>query len=264
MDELDFYTKAEIEEMFDLPESEDKTLDFYTKAEIREKVGTPETIVIDENEMLLDFYVKAEIDSIPTSPIPSDYTQIEWIQATGTQYIDTGYTQQSSALRIEMEVEVNGGSNGACIFHAPNVWAQIGWSSVVHFYSFRVYRNGTRDLVGDLHDPYGVEANFVVVVDMSPNGETLTEAGVVKSTASGHDVSVGATSSYWIFAKNTGSGAGDFIQAKLRSFKLYDGGQLVRDLTPVIRNADSKPGLWDMIGKQFYTNAGTGEFEIPT
>ena len=33
-----------------------------------------------------------------------------------------------------------------------------------------------------------------------------------------------------------------------------------RHYLPALRMADSKPGLYDIINNQFYTNAGTGEF----
>ena len=29
------------------------------------------------------------------------------------------------------------------------------------------------------------------------------------------------------------------------------------------RKSDSKPGLYDIVNKQFYTNAGSGEFSFP-
>lgn len=68
MDELDFYTKTEINAMFDVETTEDTGRDFYTKAEIIAKVGTPETPVLPAD--MLDFYTKSEVDSIPIGAIP--------------------------------------------------------------------------------------------------------------------------------------------------------------------------------------------------
>ena len=56
---------------------------------------------------------------------------------------------------------------------------------------------------------------------------------------------------------------GGLISMKLYSFKVYDNGALVRDFVPVKRNADNEIGLFDNVGEKFYTNAGTGTFEIP-
>ena len=41
---------------------------------------------------------------------------------------------------------------------------------------------------------------------------------------------------------------------------LCDNEEIVRDLVPAVRTADSKPGLYDMVTHTLFTNAGTGEF----
>lgn len=46
---------------------------------------------------------------------------------------------------------------------------------------------------------------------------------------------------------------------KLYAFKLYDNGVLVRDFQPCM-NASETVGLYDLVGKKFYANAGTGVF----
>ena len=47
---------------------------------------------------------------------------------------------------------------------------------------------------------------------------------------------------------------------KLYSFKLWDGDNLIRDMTPVKRNYDGAIGMYDAVNKKFYANAGTGTF----
>lgn len=47
-------------------------------------------------------------------------------------------------------------------------------------------------------------------------------------------------------------------------FKLIDGDTLKFYGIPCVRKADSKPGMYDTVSKTFYTNAGTGEFIIPS
>ena len=37
---------------------------------------------------------------------------------------------------------------------------------------------------------------------------------------------------------------------------------LLRDMYPVYRKADNKPGLYDIVNNQFYVNQGTGEFTV--
>ena len=69
----------------------------------------------------------------------------------------------------------------------------------------------------------------------------------------------------YLYAANV-SGA---VTLPVQNLKLYsviftDGSLMVRDFVPVIRKSDNKPGMYDRVTKQFFTNAGTGEFTIPT
>ena len=50
---------------------------------------------------------------------------------------------------------------------------------------------------------------------------------------------------------------------KFKSIKLYnDSGDLKIDLIPCYRKSDNEPGMYDIINNEFYTNAGTGTFDI--
>lgn len=56
------------------------------------------------------------------------------------------------------------------------------------------------------------------------------------------------------------------IRAKLFSCTVYVGSETFSELIPCVRRADNKPGMWDTVSKQFFANAGTGEFawgELP-
>lgn len=51
-------------------------------------------------------------------------------------------------------------------------------------------------------------------------------------------------------------------QTRLWYCKLYDANQIILDLVPCYRKSDSEPGMYDLVTKQFFTNAGTGEFLV--
>jgi hypothetical protein len=51
---------------------------------------------------------------------------------------------------------------------------------------------------------------------------------------------------------------GDGFQGKMYYCKIYDNDILVRDFIPAVRDSDSKPGFYDLVTNQFYTNAGSG------
>lgn len=55
-----------------------------------------------------------------------------------------------------------------------------------------------------------------------------------------------------------------YTGAKLYSDKIYDSSNnLVRDFIPAVRKSDGEAGLYDKVNEVFYTNAGTGAFNVP-
>ena len=59
--------------------------------------------------------------------------------------------------------------------------------------------------------------------------------------------------------RNTGAMRPYGGQAKLWYFKIKKGSNIVRDFLPC-KNPDGVVGLYDLIGREFYGNAGSGAF----
>lgn len=51
-------------------------------------------------------------------------------------------------------------------------------------------------------------------------------------------------------------------KSRCYSFKIYKEDALLRYMIPCYRKTDNKPGMYDLISGQFFTNQGTGEFII--
>ena len=49
---------------------------------------------------------------------------------------------------------------------------------------------------------------------------------------------------------------------QLYTFKIYDNDVLVRDFMPCYRKSDNEIGLFDSVNGKFYTNKGSGTFEM--
>lgn len=80
-------------------------------------------------------------------------------------------------------------------------------------------------------------------------GQTVyVDGDIKKDTMPDGDWSVN-TQSFHVFAARTRHPG-----FKLYTFKLYDGGNLVRDLIPCYRKSDSVIGAYDKISKAFYTS----------
>lgn len=66
-----------------------------------------------------------------------------------------------------------------------------------------------------------------------------------------------ATENMFIFAFNSSS---IHEGLKIYSYKAYQNGILIRNFIPCYRKSDSEAGLYDLVGKKFYQNSGTGSF----
>lgn len=190
-----------------------------------------------------------------TPRLPSAYQEVEYIQSTGTQYIDTGI-MPSSSTNITMDYEYISGQSGKYIPLACErttvgssmfgVWINDRTKEIAINY-------GTID-TGAISGTSGAGRHIY-----SNNGNKWYLDGNLIKTISTSSFS--STGSFFIFALN----AGTDIQtrdctAKLYSFTAYQNSNLIRKLVPCYRKSDNAIGLYDLVNNVFYTNAGTGVF----
>ena len=113
-----------------------------------------------------------------------------------------------------------------------------------------------------------ISANTRYRIDMS----TIKGASYLKidgdSIITGTNSNSRSSNSIYIFATNKAGTAGDPSSARLYSCKIIKDDETVRNYIPAKRNSDGVVGLYDLISKTFFTNAGTGTFtagsEIPS
>lgn len=191
--------------------------------------------------------------------LPDDYIQLEYIEGTGTQWIDSGVKANQDTV-VEIEFEITGNETGYnAIFGARTnsssncflAWSkcgngkigvQIGNSGSKNCNTTQaenvIYKlktsNGNITVNGD-------SANFTPVSDF----ETPLNVRIF-------NIANGSTSS---------SGTGNRILiGKVYSFKLYQSEIMIRNMFPAKRKSDNVIGLYDIVSRQFFTNSGTGSF----
>ena len=164
------------------------------------------------------------------------YTPVEYITATGTQYIDTGLVvNKSDSYRMVLDTDLTSSENYAGCNGYMQFQANVG--------------EGTRSTID---------------ITYKNITETITVNGTQKSSQSWSSYS-GANVKLGIFkmgdANNTWfNGAPQ--SGKLYSCKIYKDDVLVRDMIPA-KDEVGNAGLYDKIEGKFYYNAGTGSFKIP-
>lgn len=195
--------------------------------------------------------VRLEIDGqVRWKGLPAGYKRLDYIETTGTQYIDTGfYPNQDSRAIIElMYIKTSDGAYGS-----RNTTSIDGFCMRVNSERWQPqYNDNMRTITNPLPD------HEWHIVDHNKNVWNLD--GVAKWTAtyavfsSPHPFVLGG-----ILANKSGVKTLYEGYCRYRSCQLYDNGVLVRDLVPC-KNADGEIGMYDTLNAVFYGNAGTGVF----
>ena len=190
--------------------------------------------------------------------LPSEYQAVEYIESTGTQYIDTGFKHNNNTT-IEVDT-IYSPENGiaSVIFGAREVISNLnknafftGKASASGFSYASVYNNSaiatekTEDFYANRRK-YKLDKNISYIDDNVV--ATFTNETFVSSYND------------YIFALNSMNTAILFSKMKLYGCKIYNNNILVRNFIPCYRKSDNVIGLYDLVNNVFYTNQGTGTF----
>ena len=176
----------------------------------------------------------------------SGLTFIEYIETSGTQYIDTGVVPNQNS-RVICDFQATDKDSENHIFGSRA-------SSSSRAFAFSIRGTGTwRFGYGSGYTGSKVADTNRHIVDVNKNVCTLD--GSVLYTKD-YEEFVGAYTIYISAVKASSIYEG---RAKIYSCQIYDDGTLIRDLVPCI-NSDGEAGMWDKLNGVFYGNAGSGEF----
>jgi len=182
----------------------------------------------------------------PRNSLPSEYTQVDYIESSGNQYISIPGTSKLYLSGTIVAQYTRTGPKNSILFgrHSMN-W--IGQKQ-----SNGEYTNGTDTGVSSLLKKK-IDFNF------TKQGNTIEIDGQIFTRTYNDTVT---NYSQKIFAgSSTGNGEIDFYSyAKLYSLKLKNNDELIFDFVPCYRNSDNEVGLYDLVNNVFYTNQGTGTF----
>lgn len=181
--------------------------------------------------------------------LPSGYRQLEYIQSTGTQYIDTGFKPNNNTrVLCDIDIETSNATT-AVIF---------GGRDSIASKSFVLWKISATAFRSDF-------GSSTVQVAVTPTGRHVIDKNkavctVDDTSATNTSATFQASYNLTLFAVN-GAGTIDSrrVIAKLYSCKVYDNGTLIRDFIPCLKS-DGSVGLWDDVNSLFYGNAGPGAF----
>ena len=190
--------------------------------------------------------------------LPDEYQEVEYIESTGTQYIDTGIVAN---LETSWDVDFSDFDNN------ENTYAGFGGqydSTKKSIINIGKNRNTTSvycsfgnqyDKINYITDGWTTRLTFHI----DKNG--VKENGVVKGTFSDtitfDEID---TLTLTLFARNSDGIIGRFAKMKLYSSVIKNNETVVSNLIPCYRKSDNEIGMYDTVSQTFYTNQGTGTF----
>ena len=186
--------------------------------------------------------------------LPDGYTQVQYIESSGTQYIDTGF-KPNQDTRVVMDAQITASSlrTHAVIFGcrttATTGMFALGYAGHKSPQSFRSdYGSDQKSFEAS------VALNKRHMFDKSKSACAI-DSNSVTNAASTFQVEC----NLFLFANNDAGAMNNATPMRLYSCRIYDGGSLVRDFVPC-RNSGGTVGLYDMAGAVFYSGSGSGAF----
>lgn len=180
---------------------------------------------------------------------PKKWRRFEYLQSSGTQYIDTGINPKVKPRVVAVLTMLNNADKDYWGNKAINGSAYYANFAAYQLYYYR-YGSTTSQRVN-----YVVAQNTIHEWDVS---DKVYVDGVLKFTSANTYTYNASQGNIEIFKAGRSTTLGSTY--RLHSFKLYDGDTLVRDFVPAQFNEEY--GLWDLVQNRFYGNKGTGTFTV--
>lgn len=181
--------------------------------------------------------------------LPSNYQEVEYLQSSGTQYIDTGIVPiENDEIELQNVFCVKS-SDTQSIFSAGTGTYQL--ILLVGIYSEDVYfKYFASGRAKNIYQKIDTPTNIVV------NNTGIYYNSILQET-SNYENSVNTNLFLFRRANNT-----SYATAKIGIVKLTRNNSLVRNLVPCYRKSDNVAGMYDLVNGVFYTNSGTGTFIV--
>ena len=179
--------------------------------------------------------------------LPGGYTELEYIQSSGTQYLDSGVTfEKTDTVEFEILWTVTPPSSGTYV--CGNYYMQVGMGTSGYgiYAASNTKAYGTKDRMrvtfASVQETLFVNDAQVFTHDWSGQNLSNVKLGILK---------LGMEGNAWYSSAP--------VSAKVYSCTIKKGGALVRNFIPC-KNASGVIGLWDDVNSAFHQNAGSGVF----
>ena len=228
----------------------------YRKSDYKAGLYDLENNQFYTNQGIEDFKLPSEVEK---EKLLVCYQEVEYIESTGTQYIDTGYKLSSldqkvvlNARDVDFSQSSATGMFGAGVSGNTNVL--ILYANNNNTLGFRINTNG----YGDVSIGNKMNSKRFELIISKGNAQLKYDDNIENYNY--NSLSVNPNLNCYLFWYNRPNENTLKSSFKLENFKIYnENEELVRNFIPCKRIIDNKPGLYDLVNNLFYTNQGTGD-----
>lgn len=194
---------------------------------------------------------------LPSRPYDAE---IQWLESTGTQYIDTGIVPTID-IKINLEASVTTYVGWGCVIgensadnSADSLYVRTNSSNGVMYWCARI-----GGINKDSETSFEYQLNEWNSLYVDRDVFKFNEYSVNMGSTS---YSVQPTLPMYLFASNYSGNPWNFrlFKGKIRKATIYDGDTLVRDFIPV--RIGQTGYMYDKVSKQLFANKGSGNFNL--
>lgn len=185
--------------------------------------------------------------------VPEGYRKVEYLEGSGTQYIDI-QTYIDREFTVKTSIEYKNTINDV----SPFGFLMTENSAAGRRFSFFTNSQGPFIGIGNSSSQtnYAQYPSLLNVKRQIIGGEYGFSIDGQDFLANNANIDWKDTFTFRLFGRYSN---GTYTKTfRGRIFYFIVPGQY--NLIPVVRNSDNKPGMYDLVNDVFYTNAGTGEF----
>ena len=186
--------------------------------------------------------------------VPDGYTQLEYLESSGTQYILTPYNAKLNSRAVVKFAWLNGCQLYGTAFGTRNPWfAFMTGKAIVDNTPKQIRALAGFGTVNNIN--CYAYSNIPIVIDISKD-RTLVNGAVTENDASSSTLTETSTK-IALFAR----GELNFIvPCRIWRYTYYENDVMLLDMLPAMRDSDNVLGMYDLVNDVFYTNDGTGVF----
>ena len=189
--------------------------------------------------------------------LPDGFTQLEYLESTGTQYINTGIAPTNN-VGMSVKYAWTKLDNSACICGSINPYYALSINTAFTHMT-GVYGPSTGNAV--LQVPIAsVSVGTIYQYDINLyNSGTVQFVGLTPITTLAPKTFDANGKFILLFSADSGINE-RFSESRIYHMQITDGSALVRNFIPARRNSDGELGMYDLVSGNFFMNSGTDEF----